>query len=78
MKTGESTYAFIASKEEGHSKENYVKIKLESVNTIMKPETFNFEEINKKNPLYGSKKYAEIKNTEAVLYYGNGQKPYIY
>jgi outer membrane protein OmpA-like peptidoglycan-associated protein len=78
MKTGESSYTFIASKEEGNSKENYVKIKLESLNTVMKPETSNFDEINKKNPLYGSKKYAEIKATEAMLYYGAAQKPYIY
>ena len=78
MKSGESSYTFIASKEEGDSKKNYFKIDLKSVNTTLKPETFNFEEINKKNPLYGTKKYAEIGNNEAVLYYGASQKPYIY
>ena len=52
MKSGESSYTFIASKEEGDSKKNYFKIELKSVNTTLKPETFNFEEINKKNPLY--------------------------
>lgn len=78
MKTGESTYTFIASKEEGDSKKNYFKIKLTSVNTTLKPETFNFKEINEKNPLYGTKKYAEITDNEAVLYYGTAQKPYIY
>jgi outer membrane protein OmpA-like peptidoglycan-associated protein len=78
MKTGESSYTFIASKEEGDSKNNYFKIELKSVNTTLKSETFNFKEINEKNPLYGTKKYAEISNNEAVLYYGAAQKPYIY
>jgi outer membrane protein OmpA-like peptidoglycan-associated protein len=78
MKTGESSYTFIASKEEGDSKKNYFKIALKSVNTSLKPETFNFKEINEKNPLYGTKKYAEISANEAVLYYGASQKPYIY
>jgi outer membrane protein OmpA-like peptidoglycan-associated protein len=78
MKTGESTYTFIASKEEGNSKNNYFKIELTSVNTTLKPETFNFKENNEKNPLYGTKKYAEISNNEAVLYYGAAQKPFIY
>ncbi|OBX25261.1 hypothetical protein A9996_11095 [Gelidibacter algens] len=78
MKTGESSYTFIASKEEGNSKENYVKIELRSVNISFKPETFNFEDNNRKNPLYGTKKFAEIRKTEAVLHYGAAQKPYIY
>lgn len=77
MKTAENRYTFIASKEEGNGKENYFKIQLESVNTKLKPETFNFKEINEKNPMYGTKKYAEISNTEAVLYYGTTTKPYI-
>ncbi len=78
MKTGEFTYTFIATKEEGNNKENYLKIKLETGNTTLKAETFNFKEINKKNPLYGTKKYPEISATEAVLYYGATKKPYIY
>jgi outer membrane protein OmpA-like peptidoglycan-associated protein len=78
MKTGEYSYTFIAGKEEGNTKENFIKIELESANTKLKPETFNFIEINKKNPLYGTKKYGEIKNTSAVLYYGQSKKPYIY
>ena len=78
MKTNESGYTFIASKEEGNNKENYFKIVLQSVNTSLKPETFNFKETNEKNPLYGTKKYAEIRNTEAVLYYGTAKKPFIY
>lgn len=78
MKSGESGYTFIASKEEGNSKENYFKVELTLVNTTLKPGTFNFAEINKKNPLYGTKKYADIKSTEAVLHYGAGKKPYIY
>tara|TARA_R110000868_G_scaffold216416_7_gene466596 strand:+ start:17499 stop:19418 length:1920 start_codon:yes stop_codon:yes gene_type:complete len=78
MKTGESNYTFIASKEEGYSKENFVKIVLESANSSLKPETFNFEEINKKNPLYGTKKFAQINATEAILFYGTAQKPFIY
>jgi len=78
MKTGENTYTFIASKEEGNSKENYVKIHLVSVNSNLKPETFNFQEINQKQPLYGTKQYAEIKDNEAVLFYGTDKKPYVY
>ena len=60
MKTGENSFTFIASKVEGNSKENYFKIMLQSVNTSLKPETYNFREINQKQPLYGTKKYAEI------------------
>lgn len=78
MKTGENTFTFMASKEEGNYKENFFKIMLQSVNTKLKPETFNFNELNKKNELYGTKQFAEIKNTEAALYYGAAQKPYIY
>jgi hypothetical protein len=78
MKTADNRYTFIAGKTEGDNKENYFKIMLESIYPSLKPETFNFKEINQKNALYGSKKYAEIKNTEAVLYYGTTQKPYIY
>ena len=44
----------------------------------LKPETYNFKEANQKNPLYGTKKFSEIKNTEAVLYYGNAATPFIY
>ena len=78
MKTGDNKYTFIASKEEGNSKENYFKLMLVSVNSSLKAETFNFKELNEKQPLYGTKKYAEINNTEAVLFYGAGKKPYIY
>lgn len=78
MKTGEYSYQFIATKEEGNNKQHYFKIKLESSYTSLKPETFNFKEINQKNPLYGTKKFGEISSTEAVLYYGTAQKPYIY
>lgn len=78
MKTGDYTYTFIATREEGNNKENYIKLFLETGNTSLKAETFNFKEINQKNPLYGTKKYPEIKSTEAVLYYGTAKKPYIY
>jgi outer membrane protein OmpA-like peptidoglycan-associated protein len=78
MKTGENSYTFMAGMEEGNSKENFFKIELESANMNLKPETFNFKEINQKNALYGTKKFSEIKKTEAVLYYGAGTKPYIY
>jgi outer membrane protein OmpA-like peptidoglycan-associated protein len=78
MKTGENTYTFMAGKEEGNSKENFFKIELESVNMSLKAETFNFKEINQKNALYGTKKFSEIKKTEAVLYYGNATNPFIY
>lgn len=78
MKTGEYTYTFMATREEGNNKENFIKLYLETGNTSLKAETFNFKEINQKNPLYGTKKYPEIKNTEAVLYYGTTKKPYIH
>ena len=78
MKIADNKYTFIASKEEGNSKENYFKIELETVNMKLKPETYNFKEANQKNPLYGTKKFSEIKNTEAVLYYGNAATPFIY
>ena len=78
MKTADNRYTFIASKEEGNSKENYFKIHLESVNTTLKPETFNFKKINQINPMYGTKKYAEINSTEAVLHYDAAKRPYIY
>lgn len=78
MKTGENTYTFTASKEEGNSKENYFTLQLETVNMKLRPETFNFKEVNEKNPLYGTKKFSEIKNTEAVFYYGGATKPYIH
>jgi outer membrane protein OmpA-like peptidoglycan-associated protein len=78
MKKGENSYVFMAAKEEGNSKENYLKIELETPGMKLKPETFNFKEVNEKNPLYGTKKFPEIKNTEAVLYYGETTKPYIY
>ncbi len=78
MKTADNRYTFIASKEEGNSKENYFKIELETVNMKLKPETYNFKEANEKNPLYGTKKFSEIKNTEAILYYGNAATPFIY
>ncbi|MFD0837363.1 OmpA family protein [Mariniflexile aquimaris] len=78
IKSSDNKYTFIASKEEGNSKENFIKIKLESVNSSLKPETFNFKEINQKNTLYGTKSFAEISNTEAVLYYGATKSPYIY
>jgi outer membrane protein OmpA-like peptidoglycan-associated protein len=78
MKTGDNRFTFTASKEEGNSKENYFKIQLKSVNNSLKPETFNFTEIAQKQPLYGSKQFAEITANDAVLFYGNAQKPYIY
>ncbi len=78
MKKGENGYVFLAGKEEGNSKENYLKIELETPGMKLKPETFNFKEVNEKNPLYGTKKFPEVKNTEAVLYYGETTKPYIY
>lgn len=77
MKTADNRYTFIASKEEGNSKENCFKIELETVNTRLKPETFNFGVVNQKNPLYGTKKFSEIKKTEAVLFYGAGKKPFV-
>jgi len=78
MKSSDNRYVFLASKEEGNSKENFFKIELETAGMQLKPGTFNFKEINQKNPLYGTKKFPEIKKTEAVLYYGGAVKPYIH
>lgn len=78
MKTADNRYVFMASKEEGNNKENYFSIELETPDMKLKPATFNFKEANEKNPLYGTKKFAEIKNTTAVLYYGAATRPYIY
>ena len=77
MKVADNRYTFIASKEEGNSKENYFKIELQSVSPSLKAETYNFVEAVEKNPMYGTKKFSEIRNTEAVLYYGTAKKPYI-
>jgi OOP family OmpA-OmpF porin len=78
MKSGDNKYTFIASKEEGNSKENYFSLQLQSVNMTLKPETFNFNEINQRNELYGTKKFSEIMSNQSVLYYGTGKKPYIH
>lgn len=78
MKTGENSYTFTAGKEEGNYKENFFKIFLATPGSQLRTETFLFKEANEKNPLYGSKRFPEITNTEAVLYYGGVQKPYIY
>lgn len=78
MKKEESRYVFIASKEEGNNKENYIKIEIETTGSVLKQDTYNFKEVNEKSPLYGSKKFPEIKTTEAVLYYGGAKSPYIY
>ncbi len=77
MKVADNRYTFIASKEEGNSKENYFKIELQSVSPTLKAETYNFVEAVEKNSLYGTKKFSEIRKTEAVLYYGTAKKPYI-
>lgn len=78
MKSGENSYVFIASKEEGNNKENFFRVEFRSTYTSLKAETFQFPEAYKSNPLYGTKKFPEITKTEAVLYYGGATKPYIY
>lgn len=78
MKSGENQYTFIASKEEGNNKENFFKIEFSTPYSSLKAETFQFTDTYKSNPLYGTKKFPEITKTEAVLYYGEGTKPYIY
>ncbi len=76
-KSGDGKYTFIASKEEGNTKEDFIKIELNVITETLKPETYYFAEINKTKPAYGSKQYPEIKATKAVLYYGSSKKPYI-
>jgi outer membrane protein OmpA-like peptidoglycan-associated protein len=78
MKTSENTYVFLASKEEGNSKENFLKIELKTTGLQLKAETYYFKETNEKNPLYGTKKFPEITKTEAILYYGGTKAPYVY
>ncbi|MGQ0739281.1 MAG: hypothetical protein ACT4OJ_09500, partial [Bacteroidota bacterium] len=78
MKTGENTFTFSAGKEEGNYKENFFKIFLVTPGSQLRTETFQFTEVNQKNPLYGTKKFPEITKTEAVLFYGAVKKPYIY
>jgi outer membrane protein OmpA-like peptidoglycan-associated protein len=76
LKDGDS-YAFVASKEENNNKENYLRIEFKNAGGSLKPDTYNFKEINQNNPLYGTKKYPEITKTKAVLYYGTAKKPFI-
>jgi flagellar motor protein MotB len=78
IKSGDNKYTFIASKEEGNSKENYFSVELQSVNMSLKPETFPFKEANQSNEMYGTKKFSEIMSSKAVLYYGAAKSPYIY
>jgi outer membrane protein OmpA-like peptidoglycan-associated protein len=78
MKKGENRYVFLASKEEGNNKENYFQIEFETAGLGLKPETFQFKEMNMKSPLYGTKKFPEIKSTSAVLYYGASTSPYVH
>jgi outer membrane protein OmpA-like peptidoglycan-associated protein len=76
LKDGDS-YAFVASKEENNNKENYLRIEFKNAGGSLKPDTYNFKELNEKNPMYGTKKYPEIIKTKAVLYYGAAKKPFI-
>jgi outer membrane protein OmpA-like peptidoglycan-associated protein len=76
LKDGDS-YAFVASKEENNNKDNYLRIEFKNTGGSLKPGTYNFKEINQKNPLYGTKQYPEITQTKAVLYYGTAKKPFI-
>ena len=73
----ENGYALVATKEEGNSKENFLKIHFKPVGENLKTDSYYFDVINQKKPMYGTKKYPTIDKTEAVLYYGNAQKPYI-
>ncbi len=77
VRNNSGKYTFIASQEEGNSKENYIKIELDLVGDKLKADTYNFKDINKAMPLYGTKKYPEISEANAVLYYGGAQKPFI-
>lgn len=77
VRNSSGKYTFMASKEEGNSNENFIKIELEQVGDKLKAETFNYKDINTSMPLYGTKKYPEIREAKAILYYGNAKKPYI-
>lgn len=77
MKGPKETYVLAASKEEGNSKENFMKITIKPVGGRLEPGTYLFEVQNAKNPYYGKKELPTITQTEAVLLYGKAQKPYI-
>ncbi len=70
-------YALVATKEEGNSKENFLKIHFKPLGENLKTDSYYFDEFNQKKPMYGTKKYPTVTKTEAVLYYGSAQKPYI-
>ncbi|HEX3025346.1 MAG TPA: OmpA family protein [Chitinophagaceae bacterium] len=78
MKSDDGGYTLIASKEEGNSKENFIKINIQPVGDKLNTETYFFDEYNKKTKLlYGTKKYPTISGSVAKLFYGNAQKPYV-
>ncbi|MCC7400083.1 MAG: OmpA family protein [Chitinophagaceae bacterium] len=77
MKGENNTYVLLASKEEGNNSENYLQITFKPIAGKLAPGTYNFNELNQKNPSYGIKELPEITGTKSVLYYGAGKKPYI-
>lgn len=77
MKGPKETFVLAASKEEGNSKENFMKITIKPVGGKLAPGTYLFEVQNSKNPSSKVKELPQIQGSEAVLLFGNGNKPYV-
>lgn len=71
------TYVLAASKEEGNSKENFMRITIKPVGGKLAPGTYRFDVQNAKNPASKVKELPQIQGSEAVLFFGNGNKPYV-
>jgi len=70
-------YVLAASKEEGNSKENFMKITIKPVGGKLAPGTYLFEVQNAKNPSFNVKEFPQIQGSEAVLLFGKDNKPYV-
>lgn len=77
IKGQKETYVLAASKEEGNSKENFLKITIKPVGGKLVPGTYLFDAQNAKNPSYGQKELPAITGSEAMIFFGKAQKPYI-
>ncbi len=77
MKGPKDTYVLAASKEEGNSKVDFLKITIKPVGGKLAPGTYLFDVQNSRNPFYGKKELPAVTSSEAVIFFGKTQKPYI-
>ncbi len=70
-------FSLTASKEEGNSKENFLKVDFRPVTEKVKPETYYFGVQNMNNPAAKIKQLPEIVSSSAALYYNTAKKPYV-